>query len=210
LSDTLSERSAGLYALLRIPSIYSGLQSVLGATRAQQRFVDEFVKPTENCTIIDFGAGTASIRTSLPLNCNYIAIEPNELYCQSIRDSYPDGSVEVVVGDVEALSQFNQSADTVLVVAVLHHLPDDEAKAVFAAAAQALRPGGRMVTLDNCYHTSQSIISRTLTRLDRGPFVRRPEEYVGLASSFFHEIQSTLVTDYLRVPYSHIILECRR
>ena len=43
-----------------------------------------------------------------------------------------------------------------------------------------------------------------------GRFVRHAEEYVALASTSFSTVHSTIRHDILRIPYSQLILECRR
>jgi hypothetical protein len=64
--------------------------------------------------------------------------------------------------------------------------------------------------LDGVWAAGQSRFAKFLLSRDRGRFVRHADEYVALASTSFSAVNSTVRHDMLRIPYSHIILECRR
>jgi ArsR family transcriptional regulator len=59
-------------------------------------------------------------------------------------------NVELREGDLEALPVADGELDAALLVLTLHHMPDPEL--VFAEAARALRPGGRLVVIDMAPH----------------------------------------------------------
>jgi SAM-dependent methyltransferase len=209
MHEKLSERSSGFYRVLRNPHAYSALQRALvRGSETRMSLVRRHIRPAQDSTILDFGAGTGTIRETLPASARYIAIEPNPSYCHAMRTLFGnDGSV-VECGGVEALERFREAADLVLILAVLHHVDDDEARRIVKAARAALRPHGRLVTVDPCFHDKQNPVARLLARLDRGPYVRTPERYTQLVGAEFREIQMFVETNNLRVPYSHCILEC--
>jgi SAM-dependent methyltransferase len=207
MDTKLSERSRGAYALLRIPRVYSLLQRAIGGDHGQNRFVAEVVRPTGDARVVDFGAGTASIRRKLPAHCAYTAIEPNASYCNSIAETYDSKFTAVRCGGVETLEEFSNEFDVALVVAVLHHVDDNEARRIIQAAHTALRANGRLITLDPCFHDRQPPVARFLARVDRGPYVRTIPEYMGLAEGVFEKTSSRLEPKYLRVPYSTAIIE---
>jgi hypothetical protein len=69
-----------------------------------------------------------------------------------------------------------------------------------------LRPGGRIVTLDNCFVRGQSLLAKILIKLDRGRFVRSPAAYAGLACGVFSGVTSDIRHDLLKpIPYTHYI-----
>ena len=100
--------------------------------------------------------------------------------------------------------------DVALALGVVHHLDDAEARQLFQTAHDALRPGGKLVTLDGVFAPHQSAVARYLVRRDRGKFVRSEEGYVQIASQVFSAVKATLRHDLLRIPYTHIIMECVR
>jgi SAM-dependent methyltransferase len=100
--------------------------------------------------------------------------------------------------------------DVVLALGVIHHLDDVEALQLFDIAYQALKPGGKLVTCDGVHAKGQSSSARYLIRRDRGNYVRDEEGYLRIASRVFRNIKSTIRSDLLRIPYTHLIMECIR
>jgi len=100
--------------------------------------------------------------------------------------------------------------DIVLALGIVHHLDDSEALQLFRIAHSALKPGGKLVTLDGVWTNDQSRSSRYLLARDRGQFVRSQEQYRNLASQVFSTNKASVRHDLLRIPYTHIILECIR
>jgi predicted methyltransferase len=114
----------------------------------------------------------------------------------------------------ERVSQFSlakeQSFDVVLALAIVHHLDDAEARQLFQIAYDALKPDGKLVTIDGVWTDGQSRVARWLLARDRGEHVRSEPEYMGIASQVFSDIKPSVRHDLLRIPYSHLILECIR
>ncbi len=100
--------------------------------------------------------------------------------------------------------------DIVLALGLLHHLDDSEADDLFRLGYAALKPGGRMITMDGCYLPEQSKVERYLLDSDRGRFVRSEEEYLKLAQRRFSRVVPHLKPGLLRIPYTHLFLECYR
>jgi SAM-dependent methyltransferase len=109
-------------------------------------------------------------------------------------------------GIVNELSLFD--FDRVLAKGVLHHLNDDEAIQLFELARSALKHGGRLITFDGCYVKGQPWLTRLILSKDRGKYVRTKDEYLSLASNLFKDIQVSIHHDLIRIPYTHIIMDC--
>jgi SAM-dependent methyltransferase len=110
--------------------------------------------------------------------------------------------------DGKAINEFSlNDFDIVLATGLLHHLNDDEASRLFELASSALKPGGRLITLDGCYVKGQSWLARSIISRDRGKYVRTQVEYLSLASNFFKDIQISIHHDLIRIPYTHIVME---
>ena len=65
------------------------------------------------------------------------------------------------VGEVITLAE-RDYFDIVLALGVLHHLDDDEALTLFQIARDAMKPGGRLVTIDGVWTDDQSHIAKYL------------------------------------------------
>jgi len=114
----------------------------------------------------------------------------------------------------ERVSEFSlaqqQSFDAVLALGIVHHLDDQEGRQLFQIAYDVLKSGGKLVTLDGVWTDDQSPTARWLLARDRGEYVRNEQEYVRIASQVFRNVRPSIRHDLLRIPYSHLILECVR
>jgi hypothetical protein len=75
-------------------------------------------------------------------------------------------------------------------------------------AKAALRDKGRLILGDPCLVEGQSPIARRIIMLDRGQHVRDLNEYRKLMSVSFEKIHCEIRNDMIRVPYTHLIMEC--
>lgn len=204
---TMTHRVRGIYKMLERPRVYQRVQTLLGGGAALERFVREFVRPVCGTRLLDVGCGAASLLHYLPEHIDYVGYDLNSAYIEAARRSYGLRGRFVVarIGeepDDIALASF----DTVVAVALLHHLTDAEADHLARMAARMLASGGSFVTIDPVLHSGQGIVSRMLARLDRGAAVRTPSAYRDLLKPHFAHVEQWLLTDMLTVPYSHCVL----
>src|ERR1700738_787988 len=76
--------------------------------------------------------------------------------------------------------------------------------------AGTLVPGGRLITVDPCYHPEQSAIQRMIVSNDRGMHVRPFERYAVLCSTMFPDPQAAFERAHFPFPYSVCILQMVR
>lgn len=194
--------------VLGVAAVYKSFQRIVGG-RARDTYVREHVRPGSRDRVLDIGCGTGDILEHLPAEVDYVGFDANERYIAYARARFGERAqffsrkVTDVVG-VE-LGGF----DVVLANGVVHHLTDEEAIDLFEVAKTALADSGRLITLDGCVVRGQSRIARYLLAHDRGRFVRTEEAYVTLARRVFAHVKSDIRHDLMRIPYTHIIMECR-
>ena len=106
----------------------------------------------DRLTVGDLGCGTGAVTDALaPFVRRVIAVDHSREMLDVARRRL-DGrdNVELREGELEALPLADAELDAALLVLTLHHMPDPDA--VFAEAARALRPGGRLVVIDMAPH----------------------------------------------------------
>ena len=102
--------------------------------------------------VADLGCGTGeAIRHLAPVVGRVIGVdrEPAMLKVAQAR-TRELGNVVLRPGELDALPLKDGEVDVVLLMLVLHHVPD--LRSVFSEIARSLRPGGRMVLLDMVAH----------------------------------------------------------
>lgn len=198
--------------LLAIPAVYKLFSRIVGADRERSAFVKEYVRPRPGDRVLDIGCGPADILEYLPAEVEYSGFDVNPAYIEFARERYGErGRFKCQrVSDAKEIAEQPHAFDIVLAVGILHHLDRDEAIDMFRVAERALKPPGRLVTLDGCYVEGQSAVARYLLSRDRGEFVRTADKYLALAKTVFDDVTVSIRHDLLHIPYTHIALECKR
>jgi SAM-dependent methyltransferase len=199
----MAQRTSNIYRLVTIPAVYKTIQKVLGAEQSARRFVDEVVRPTRGAAVLDVGCGPASLLPYLP-SVDYTGVDLNPASIAFAKKNYAERG-RFLVGDAADLVP-DQRYDIVIVAAILHHLDDAGAKRLFGNLVGALKPGGRIVTIDNIWLPRQNPIAKLINALDSGKNVRTLAGYQKLAEGLPLRVEHKLYRDLLRIPYDHVCL----
>jgi SAM-dependent methyltransferase len=170
--------------------------------------VREYLQPPVRARILEIGCGPGTILGYLP-QVEYLGFDLSDTYIAMAHKRFPQAQFVC-----ERVSRFSlakhQSFDAVLALGVVHHLDDQEAGQLFQIAHDALKSGGKLITIDGVWTSHQSFVARWLLARDRGEHIRNEGEYVKIASQAFANVRATVRHDLLRIPYSHLVLECVR
>lgn len=195
-------------SILAVPGAYQLWWRLVGGPAWAKVLVKEYIHPIAGARILEIGCGPGTILRYLP-DSEYLGFDLSAKYIAMAKKRFPHAQFVC-----ERVSQFSlekhHSFDLVLALGIVHHLEDDEAKQLFEIAYQALKPGGKLVTVDGVWTRDQSSTARWLLARDRGEFVRNEQQYLGIASKVFGTVKPSVRHDLLRIPYSHMIMECVR
>jgi SAM-dependent methyltransferase len=195
-------------SVLALPQAYQLFWTVIGGPHRSKILVDEYIRPRAGDRILEIGCGPGTIVPHLP-ECEYVGFDMSPEYIAKAQKQFPHARFVC-----ERVSQYTLKErayfDSVLALGIVHHLGDPEAVQLFRIAHEALKPGGKLVTLDGVWIQGQSSAARALLARDRGEFIRDGESYVRIASKIFDNVRVSIRHDLLRIPYTHIILECIR
>ncbi len=203
-----AHHSSGIHRILDRPRIYDAVQRLFGAPAARKRFIADFVRVKPGMKLLDIGCGTGVLLTDLPEGVDYHGFDLNPAYIDAARARFGERGtfVQARVGEESIEGEF----DVVVAKGILHHLTDEDAHRLLAAAARCLRAGGAFVSLDGVIHQGQSLIARALIALDRGRMVRTAEGYERLVRAHFAKYEVHVLTDRLRIPYSYCIIRATK
>ena len=195
-------------SLLAIPAAYNLWWNAVGGPAFAKVLVHEYLQPRVGARILEIGCGPGTIVDYLPQG-EYLGFDLSSKYIEMARKRFPQAQFVC-----ERVSQFSlakqQSFDAVLALGIVHHLDDPEARQLFQIAYDALKSGGKLVTSDGVWTSDQSPAARWLLAKDRGEYVRNEGEYMSIASQVFGNVRASVRHNLIRIPYSHLILECVR
>jgi cyclopropane fatty-acyl-phospholipid synthase-like methyltransferase len=195
-------------SLLAIPDAYNLWWNAVGGPAFAKVLVHEYLQPRVGARILEIGCGPGTIVGYLPQG-EYLGFDLSSKYIEMARKRFPEAQFVC-----ERVSQFSltkqQSFDAVLALGIVHHLDDPEARQLFQIAYDALKSGGKLVTCDGVWTSDQSPAARWLLAKDRGEYVRNEREYMNIASQVFGNVRASVRHNLIRIPYSHLILECVR
>ena len=196
--------------ILAVPAVYRSFQRLIRRPDTTSRMLNDVLKLKPGEKVLDVGCGPCALfqymppidYTGMDMSAEYIASAPRRLRRQRAVFC---GRAFRGKRLLKRLGKF----DLIMALGLLHHIDDGVASSLFRAAKSALRPGGRIVTVDNVFVPEQSLAARTLIRMDRGEHVRDRDGYVKIAAAHFQDVGVTVTHNLLRIPYTHIVMECR-
>jgi len=155
--------------------------------------------------IVDVACGRGKFSKELS-STRYIGVDNNPSYIRYANKHYSDfGSFHCC--DVSDLSTSLQGKliDTALLIGVLHHFTNSQAKNMINDIGRHLSDGGKIVSVDPVFSPDQGLVSRLLAASDRGKYVRSIDEHHSLFDEDVKICQSEIREDWLRIPYTHYV-----
>ncbi len=200
---------ADVRSVLAVPRLYRLYQNLVRGGRFYSSFAREYVRAVPGQRVLDIGCGPADILSYLPA-VDYVGVDMSEKYLVAARRRFgTQGTFIRMKVDETRVGQL-AGFDIVLAQGLLHHLDDSEAIHLLRVARAALRPDGRLVTMDGVYVPGQPRVARWLISHDRGKYVRTGAEYRALTAGVFEHVRLSIRHDLFRIPYSLAILECAK
>ena len=189
--------------VLSFPLLYEWSQALLGAKGSHRRFMKDFVRAAATESVLDIGCGVGAGLAHLTSQNRYLGIDIDSGYVERARRKYGRRATFICT-DVIDLDLSNEPPfSCAYAYGVLHHLDDTKAARMFDIVAGHVTD--RFVTIDPVIRRDEHPIARYLISKDRGRFVRTPERYASIAEKYGH-VESFVLTDLLRFPYSHMVM----
>jgi SAM-dependent methyltransferase len=194
---------------LDVPLGYLGYQWVVGGVRARKRCLQDHVRFNRGMRVLDVGCGPGYVAKWLA-GTEYVGLDTDRKYIEYASKHYRRyGEFHCSALTADFLKK-RPSFDYVLMNGVLHHLSDDVAGELLEVCHDGLKSGGALVTLDGFYADDIHPVAHFLLVHDRGKFIRTRPDYLRLVLPLFSSVKSYEHRDYFNIPYSVLVMECRR
>lgn len=174
LADNLLDRVSAA------PQLWNALRWLVEAGYGGERLaIARELRPWagDHRRFIDLGCGTGEFAGEFP-PARYVGVDPTTGYLRFAGRHRP-GSYLASTG--EALALADASFDAALVCGVLHHLPDNVARAAMAELARVLRPDATTLVMEDIPPASgENPAGQLMHQLDRGGYIRTLDDYIDL------------------------------
>lgn len=138
----------------------------------------------DNKFILDFGSGTGA-NCTICHSDHYLGIEPNVDRVRLAKRIYPNHDFKFF--DEQKIPIQNGSVDYIFVVAVLHHISDQQIKEYLHEFKRILKPGGKIIVMEPYLCEKRKLNNRFMNWYDDGKFIRHEERYLDLFQSGQYE-----------------------
>jgi SAM-dependent methyltransferase len=130
---------------------------------------------------LDLGCGPGAF-ADLFESGDYVGADLNARYIDHARRTRRG---TFVVGDATKLELPNGRFDQILIFGLLHHLSDDEVRAVLTESRRVLAPGGRILAIEDIPAVSRlNLVGHLIHSVENGEHIRPVDDYRRLYSEF--------------------------
>ncbi len=202
----------GLRRILSLGGVYAAVQALAGANRARRWLATHFWRVAADAKVVDVGCGTGEVLDFLPKTVRYVGFDLSAHYIARAQARYGTRAEFFVGTAAELLGKSDTrllDADLVLCNGLLHHLEDAEVLEILTLATRVMKPGGRLVCLEPTMLARQVPWSRWMMAQDRGKNIRSEQAWKALVATVFPSFETHILTGLYRIPYTHIVIECR-
>jgi ubiquinone/menaquinone biosynthesis C-methylase UbiE len=207
------EQNSGIYGLLNISLIYKLIQNLARERYCKKWLAENYWDLKGGEKVIDFGCGPGNSIKFIPKDVEYIGYDINADYIRTAEKKFGNRATFIVGTAHDFINKPDNrmnNSDIVLITGVLHHVEDNEVLDIFRLAERILAPGGRLICLEPTYLVHQGCISKWFLNRDRGRNIRTEDEWKNLLNNVFNTFSTNITTGLLRIPYTHIIIVCRK
>jgi len=132
---------------------------------------------------------------------DYVGIDLNRRYIDYARKN---NRGTFIVGDARKIDLPAASFEQVLIFGLLHHLPDEDARAVLLECKRLLVPGGRALVVEDIPAISKmNLIGHLIHNVENGEYIRPADAYRRLYSQTMRieleEVLKSGICDYYAV-----------
>lgn len=168
--------------LLTIPAISDFLRKIVEANFSGEKNVikDEFNSPGESM-VLDLASGTGILSTMFSKRV-YVGSDIDKNSILFAKGNYKK---DFVIADGHTLAFKNNAFRYILVCGLFHHLSDESSIAVLKEIKRVSTRDCLILIMEDIPTVSRyNIVGRIIHLVDQGGFIRTPEEYSSLFSTF--------------------------
>lgn len=140
-----------------------------------KKIIREFLRGNKPKTVLDLGCGTGILAPFFSKKA-YLGIDIDKTSIDYAKKKHPGYAFETM--DATKIVKFNKKFDFILVVGVIHHLDDDDAKKFVEIIKLHLKKGGKTLVIEAIPPLWKwNILGQINRAMDKGAFIRKLDYY---------------------------------
>lgn len=188
--------------LASFPRIFIFLRKILENNfQGEKAVIIKYFFPRANEIILDIGCGTGEFSTLFPPK-QYTGLDINKKYITFARDHYAG---TFLIGDAASLPFFDRSFHKILIIGMLHHLPDATCRLVLQEVRRVLIDDGMVLVMEDLESADNSMLTKILHSFDKGKYVRSERQYRILVNPGFSILEEFKIKSGL-CPYQVFLM----
>jgi ubiquinone/menaquinone biosynthesis C-methylase UbiE len=162
------------------PVLFIVLRSILeNDFKAIRAVIRRQLRVRQGLRTLDLGCGPGAF-ADIFAGDDYVGVDLNARYIDHARKTRQGA---FIVGDARKVELPDARFDQILVFGLLHHLSDEDVRAVLAECRRLLVPGGRVLVIEDIPAISRlNLIGHLIHRVENGEYIRPVAEYQRLYS----------------------------
>jgi len=170
-------------------------------------FIERIILKHQNLkdkTVLDFGCGTGVSATM----CNpdrYLGLDCDSQRVKYAGQAHPAYRFQVI--DNYTIPVPDKEIDIILIIAVLHHISNEDIQKYAAEFCRVLKPHGRILVIEPCFNPLYPFNNRFMKFFDNGEYIRCKEEYLQFFEKEFH---IKVLQDFRKLFYNELFFSAVR
>lgn len=162
------------------PVLFIVLRSILeNDFKAIRAVIRRHLRVRQGLRTLDLGCGPGAF-ADMFAGDDYVGVDFNARYIDHARKTRQGA---FIVGDARKVELPDARFDQILVFGLLHHLSDEDVRAVLSECRRLLVPGGRVLVIEDIPAISRlNLIGHLIHRVENGEYIRPVAEYQRLYS----------------------------
>lgn len=172
--------------ILKIPQFYKFYINLIGGKKFFKNYVEKYVSPKENQTILELGCGSGNILYYLPKTIDYTGLDLNSKCIKYCKKKFP--SFEFLIKDVSDFN-LNKTFDIIFSEGIMACLSDEQIEKMLKNICKHSKKDTKIILSDMNFCKENTKLQNFFLKQERGKYLRSTKDFIKIYSKFNNEFE---------------------